>query len=148
MNEKAEKYWAEFWKESVQPRVDAWQFGCDPDELARLVIEGKKTATCSSYIAYEMEKQPIPAVWGYSIILDSEDEPVAIIQTVDVQVMPMNEVTAEFAAAEGEGDLSYEYWWNGHKKFFTEEMAEYGKEFLEDMLVVCERFQLVDVVKK
>jgi len=57
----------------------------------------------------------------------------------------MNEVPVEFAIAEGEGDLSYEYWWNAHKKFFTIELAEFGLEFSEDMLGICERFELVDV---
>jgi len=57
----------------------------------------------------------------------------------------MNEVSAEFAALEGEGDLSYDYWWKGHKTFFTAELAEYGKEFSDNMLVVCEWFEVVDV---
>ena len=149
MNEKAQQYWDEFWKNKDQPTfVKAEQFGMEytemADELARLIIEGKKTATCSNYESYLRENEPLPAVGSYSIILNSQDEPVAIIKTTEVEVTPMNEVTPEFAAAEGEGDLSYEYWWEGHKFFFTKELAEYGKEFSEDMLLVCERFELVD----
>jgi len=150
INENAKVYWNEFWKGEVVPSaVDAWQFGVEgsamADELAALVISGKKTATCSAYICYEEENESLPTVDDYSIILNSKDEPVAIIKTTDVQVMPMNEVPEAFAIAEGEGDLSYEYWWNGHKGFFTLELAEFGKEFSEDMLVVCEWFELVDV---
>ena len=147
MNVETQAYWNTFWSGDAPHNVDAWQFGCDPDELAQLVISGRKTATASAYIGYEAENQPIPAVGDYSIILNSQDRPVAIIRTTDVQVLPMNEVSPEFAAAEGEGDLSYEYWWDGHKRFFTKDLASYGVEFSEDMLVVCERFELVDVKK-
>jgi len=147
MNTEAQVYWDEFWDGDEPHPVNAWQFGCDPDELAQLVISGKKTATASAYIEYEVLNEPMPAVGNCSVILNSQDKPVAIIRTVDVQILPMNEVPLEFAIAEGEGDLSYEHWWNGHKKFFTMELAELGKEFSEDMLVVCERFELIDVKK-
>ena len=146
MNEKAKKYWDAFWRGRTQPQsVSAWQFGSAPDALAQLVIQGKKTATSSAYVCYELEGEPLPAVGQYSIILNSKDEPVAMIKLTDVRVLPMNEVPAEHAAAEGEGDLSYGYWWDCHKKVFTMDLAEFGKEFSEDMLVVCERFELVDV---
>ena len=152
MNEQAKKYWDEFWQNKEQPTlVVAEQFGraYSPlaDELAQLIIDGRKTATCSAHLLYE-ENESLPKVDLYTILLSSKDEPLAIIKTVDVQLVPMNEVTEEFAKAEGEGDLSYHYWYDGHKKFFTEELAEYGKEFSEDMLLVCERFALVDVKGK
>ncbi|MCL2674582.1 MAG: ASCH domain-containing protein [Defluviitaleaceae bacterium] len=145
MNSEAKIYWDTFWDGDEPHPVNAWQFGCDPDELAHLVISGKKTATASAYACYEAENEPFPAVGDCSVILNSQDKPVAIIRTVDVQILPMNEVPLEFAIAEGEGDLSYEYWWDGHKKFFTMELAELGMEFSEDMLVVCETFELIDV---
>lgn len=58
-----------------------------------------------------------------------------------VDVLPMNEATEEFAVAEGAGD--YEFWWNAHEKFFTEQLAAYNLSFKQDMLVVCERFKAV-----
>jgi uncharacterized protein YhfF len=153
MNKKAQQYWNEFWKGKAQPTlVKAEQFGAEytemANELAQLIIEGKKTATCSHYDSYRIEDEPIPVVGLHTIILNSQDEPVAIIETINVQIIPMNKVSVDFAAAEGEGDLSYEYWWEGHKSFFTEELAKYGKEFSEDMLLICERFKLVDVNSK
>lgn len=53
LNQAAEAYWNEYWKEQAQPQpqsVSAWQFGDNPDYLAQLVIEDIKTATCSGYI--------------------------------------------------------------------------------------------------
>ena len=48
MNQAAQTYWDEFWKDEKKPTsVSAWMFGDSPDELAQLVIDGVKTATCS-----------------------------------------------------------------------------------------------------
>jgi len=148
MNQLAQKYWDEYWKESEKPQsVSAWQFGASPDYLAQLVIDGVKTATCSGHIFYELDNEPLPAINDYSIILNSQDEPVAIIKTIEVTVTPMNEVPEEFAIAEGEGDRTYDYWKDTHTKFFTKELNALGHEFSEDMLLVCERFKFIDVKK-
>jgi uncharacterized protein YhfF len=124
---------------------EAFQFGVDADLLAQLVVEGKKTATTSGYIFYELENEALPQVGEYSIVLNSKDEPVAVIRTESVEVLPMNEVSEEFVLAEGEGD--YKTWWDAHEKFFTEILKEYNKEFSPDMLVVCERFKTVYTTK-
>ena len=52
-------------KEKLDPSIpcDIWKFcggGPAADELAELVLEGKKTATAGAMIAYEIEKEPIP----------------------------------------------------------------------------------------
>jgi len=151
MNESAQLYWNSFWEGREPPKsVVAEQFGFESfaDELAGLIVSGKKTATCSAHVLYELENQPLPVAGLYTIVLSSKNEPVAIIKTTGVQIVKMNEVTEEMALAEGEGNLTYEYWWNGHKKYFTAELAEVGLEFSEDMLLVFERFELVDVKDK
>jgi uncharacterized protein YhfF len=148
MNQASLDYWNRYWKGQEKPeRVTAWQFGGNPDYLAQLVIDGVKKATCSGYVFYEVENEPLPSTEDYSIVLNSKDEPVAIIKTVDVQIMPMNEVPEEFAISEGEGDRTYQYWWGVHVEFFTEELPKIGEEYSEEMLLVCERFELVDVKK-
>ena len=96
---------------------------------------------------YELENERFPTTEDYSIILNSDNKPVAIIKTVEVILSPMNEVTEEFAIAEGEGDRTYKYWWEAHEKFFKKELKAIGREFSNDMLLVCERFKLVDVKK-
>lgn len=139
-----QRYWDEFCKTQTQKDLvyrEAFQFGVEADWLAVLVVEGKKTATTSGFIFYEIEKEDIPKAGEYSIVLNSNNEPVAIIQVESVEVLAMNEVTEEFALAEGEGD--YDFWWDAHVKFFTETLKEYDKEFSPDMLVVCERFKKV-----
>lgn len=146
MNEWALDYWNTFWKGKEMPKsVSAWQFGGSPDELAQLVKDGVKSATCSGHIFYEIENEALPKVDDYSIVLNSKEEPVCIIRTSEVKVMPMNEVPVDFAYAEGEGDRSYNYWREVHIEFFTSELKKVGLAFSEDMLLVCERFELIDV---
>lgn len=148
MNQAAQLYWNNYWQDSIKPQsVSAWQFGSDPDTLAKLVVDGIKTATCSGYIFYELENEPLPTTDDYDIILNSNDEPVAITKTMEVTITPMNEVSEEFAIAEGEGDRTYQYWWDEHEKFFKNELMAIGHDFSEDMLLVCERFELIHVRK-
>ncbi len=147
MNQAAKDYWEQFWGVEERPEVvSAWMFGESADELAQAVIEGRKTATCSAHVLYEMENESVPVIEEYSIILNSLEEPVAIIKTVEVSVIPMNEVTEEFALAEGDG--SYRNWKEIHERYFKRELGKVGLEFTEDMLLVCEKFELVDVKNK
>ena len=144
MNNDTQTYWDDFWKGTEKPvSVSAWMFGDTPDELAQLVIAGKKTATCSGHIFYELENLPLPTTDDYSIILNSKEQPVAIIKIVEIKLVAMNEVTEEFAIAEGEG--SHEEWKLIHDRYFTNELRKHGLDFSDDMLLVCERFTLIDI---
>ncbi|WP_026693103.1 ASCH domain-containing protein [Peribacillus kribbensis] len=147
MNEASQQYWNTYWQEQGKPqpeKVTAWSFGGEPDQLLELVVKGIKTATCSGYLFYKRENEPLPAIGDYSIVLSSEEVPSAIIRTTEVTILPMNEVPEDFAVAEGEGDRTYAYWKRVHEEFFTKELKPLGLEFKEDMLLVCERFELVD----
>ncbi|WP_191562372.1 ASCH domain-containing protein [Metabacillus idriensis] len=147
MNQLARTYWNEYWESQGREKpnsVSAWIFGANPDHLAQLVIDGIKTATCSGLIFYEEENVQLPSVGDYSVILNSKDLPVAIIKTVEVEIKPMNKVPEDFAIAEGEGDRTYRYWKEVHEEFFKEELSKIGREYTEDMMLVCERFELID----
>src|SRR5699024_1693798 len=134
------------WGNQEKPSsVSAWQFGATPDYLAQLVVDGIKTATCSGHIFYELEKEPLPTTKDYNIILNSDDNPVAITKTVEVTITPMNKVSEAFAIEEGEGDRTYRYWWEAHEDFFRKELNAIGREFTEDMLLVCERFKVIHI---
>lgn len=120
----------------------SWQFGEKADELAKLVIDGIKTATTSAFILYG-DYEPLPKKDEYSVILDSNDEAVCIIKTIKVYLERFSSISSEYALKEGEGDKSLEYWKKVHKDFFTKELEDAGLEFDEDMIVVCEEFELV-----
>ena len=134
----------ELWKKSgLSGYHECWAFGGAPDKLAKLVIRGIKTATCSAYALYESGKEKMPEVCDYSVILDSKDNAICIIETTRVYVCPFNEVTADHAYKEGEGDRSIKYWRDVHEEFFTAELKSIDQEFTEDMKLVCEEFRLV-----
>ena len=122
---------------------EAWAFGVEADLLAHLVAIGEKTATASAYPLYELENEPLPKKGAYSVILDSNDNAVCIIQTQKVTIVPFNEVTTEHAYKEGEGDKSLGYWREVHEKFFSECLNEAGLKFTSNMKVVCEEFSVV-----
>lgn len=107
--------------ELPQEPVDAWAFGATPemaDELLALVLEGTKTATASSLWDYQAEGEELPRVGLIDIVLDGAGLPAAIIETVAVDIVPFNEVSAEHAFAEGEGDRSLAYWREAHESFW------------------------------
>lgn len=123
---------------------EAWRYGSDtPDLLAALTLSGQKTATASAYPFYEYEKCALPKVGEHNIILNTRGEAVCITRTTHVTVTPFMQVSAEHAYREGEGDRSLSYWREAHAHFFRLELAEIHAAFTEDMLVVCEEFQVV-----
>lgn len=139
---KPHELWALF---SPNPSIpyEAWQFGADPDNLAKLVLEGTKQATASLHQLYIDTGETIPQVGQYSVVLNSKEEAVCIIQTTSVQILPFHDVTEDMAFMEGEGDRSLHYWKEVHWDFFQQEAASIGKPFTSDMLIVFETFLLV-----
>lgn len=142
---KANELWNRFKQEMniKSDNYDAWAFGASPDKLLNLVLEGKKVATASAYQLYELEKEPEPVVGGYSVLLDSKEEARCIIVTTNLTYTSFQDVSEEFAAKEGEGDLSLNYWRKVHQEFFTDCLNDFGEKFSEDMIVVCEEFKVV-----
>lgn len=125
---------------------EAWGFGDGPtmaDELGNLVVAGIKTATCSSVWELKAEGETVPQAGDLSIILNGRGLPMAIIETTRVDILPFNEVGADFASAEGEGDRSYNYWREGHWHYFGRTFEKLGLTLDEKMPVVCERFRMI-----
>jgi uncharacterized protein YhfF len=124
----------------------AWHFGAGgqiADDLVELVLSGRKRATAGASWSYENEDEPLPQVGDFSVITDGSGSARCVIRTTAVDVVPFSEVSAEFAAAEGEGDLSLEYWREGHWRYLGLELVEFGRRPQPDMPVVCERFELL-----
>jgi uncharacterized protein YhfF len=108
---RARAFWAGF--ESVAgSRVSArlyesFHFGDSEslaDELAALVVAGTKRATASLLWSYEADDKPLPEPGHLSIVERWSGEPVCIIETASVAVLPFEQVGPEFAATEGVGE--------------------------------------------
>ena len=105
------------------------------DELLDLVLRGLKTATCST------EDEPNTSTPGERwIVLDGRGNARCAIESTEVTYRRYSEVDAAFAYEEGEGDRSLTYWRSAHRRYFERQ----GK-FSEDMMLMCERFRLVEV---
>ena len=107
----AQELWNEYKQinPSIGDDIDAWQFGAQPDLLAKLVLDGTKTATASAYDLYAVDNDPLPEVGSYDVVLDSKDQAVCIIQIKKVSVVAFEEVSEEHAFKEGEGDKTLAY---------------------------------------
>ncbi|MBX3287833.1 MAG: ASCH domain-containing protein [Acidobacteria bacterium] len=149
ISEKVTRFWTEFCvSESVDPATpfQVWYFGNTPEmarELAELVITGKKIATASLVAFNEITPEESPVPDGISVVTDLYGEPMCVIQTVEIRHVPFNEVDAQFAYDEGEGDLSLDFWRSAHWNYFTHGAAESGLDFNERSLICCERFKLL-----
>lgn len=134
----------ELWKKSgLAGTYEAWAFGEAPDKLADLVVQGIKTATCSAYDLYRINNEALPKEGDYSVILNSREEAVCIIQTRRVYVTEFDKVSEEHAFQEGEGDRSLKYWRKVHESFLTKELASVHRSFDRNTKVVCEEFEVV-----
>jgi uncharacterized protein YhfF len=147
---RADEYWDAFLAANPQIGRDTpyqvWYFGNTMEmakELAELVITGKKTATASLAKMNELEPDKAPVDNGYSVATDFEGVPMCIIQTTEIHHLPFNEVDANFAFDEGEGDQSLDYWRSVHWDYFAREAAANGFDFNENSIVCCERFRLL-----
>jgi len=127
----------------LPPPKDIFDFahGSDRPDLTDLFLQnailGIKSATTSWPI-------PDPLHWGvgdYSVILDSEGAPAAVMRTLSLVRCRFRDVEEEFALAEGEGD--YEEYREGHLRYYRSQEKEGGERFGEESWVLCERFEVV-----
>jgi uncharacterized protein YhfF len=126
----------EFWRnylDSLPPDLDqepkpsgVFSFG-DSKKLAALVRQGIKTATCSALMGYEKDQVLLPQKGDLSIVLDGNGNPVLVIETVSVVILPFNEVSEQFAFEEGEGNRSLAYWRMAHENYFAVITSRIGR---------------------
>ena len=144
------EFWARF--KTAAGEVDdarfyeAFHFGDNEelaDSLAQLVLDGRKRATAGLVWAFEAEGKRLPRTGDLSVVTDWPGRPLCVIETRAVDLVPFDDVSAEFAAVEGEGDGSLAHWRQGHTEFFSRECARIGRVPSGTMLVACERFAVV-----
>jgi uncharacterized protein YhfF len=105
------------------------------ERLAALILAGRKRATVWNS-SYPNETCP-----GMKWLVTVAGKPVAVIETVTIELKGFDQVDAAFALEEGEGDCSLAYWRIVHETFFRNE-----GHFAPDMELWCERFRLIEII--
>ncbi len=144
----------QFWHQAVRscPQLkgkhyfEAFCFGGTEEmanELAELALSGVKTATSTLLWTIEQENKPFLQVGDFSIVTNWEKVPVCVTETIDLRIIPFNEVDAQFAYDYGEGDRTLEWWKENMWDYYVQECAVIGRQAAEDMPLLCERFRVV-----
>ena len=115
----------------------------DANSCADLVMAGRKRATAPSLWYFESRGEPLPRPGDLAVVTDWEGRARCVIRTSHVEVVPFNQVTAAHAAAEGEGDLSLEWWRAVHLAYYARELSDTMYVPAADMPIVLEYFERV-----
>jgi uncharacterized protein YhfF len=111
--------------------------------LAELVLCGTKRASAGLAWSFEAAARPLVEPGHLSVVTNWAGDPLCVIETTAVEVVSYQDVSAEFASTEGEGDGSLAYWREEHWACFDRECLRIGKVPSLAMPVVCERFKVV-----
>ena len=121
------------------------------DQLNAAILDGTKTSTTSLVLEYRLGDEPFPHAGRHVVFLDSEDRPLAVIETTEVRFARLGDVDLAHAVDEGEGYASVAEWRAGHEDFWhSDEMRQaLGDPAFtvdDDTEAVLERFRVVAIV--
>ncbi|MEU0188639.1 ASCH domain-containing protein [Streptomyces afghaniensis] len=130
------------------PRIEFAFPGPLRDRLVAAILDGSKTATTGLVVDYEHEGQPLPEVGNRSVVVDSDQRAVAVVEVTGVRVVPLAQVDLAHVTDEGEGHAGVAEWREGHERFWhSEEMraalGDPGFTVDDTTPAVLERFRLV-----
>lgn len=110
-------------------------------KLTEAVLRGDKTATAGLATDHAPHTdEPLPVPGEHWLMVGYDDEPLAVVETTEIRVVPAGRVDLQFARDEGEGFESIADWRAAHERFWS------NKQITDETLIVCERFRVVEVV--
>ena len=149
-NASARSLWGDFLDKHLEfanePAPGVGYFGDnekDANTLVELVLKDIKRATSHSLLGLQLRSEPLPKIGDFFVVTNWKGDAKCIVRTTSVKLIPYFAIHAEHARVEGEGDKSLDHWRNVHWDYYTRELAEFGKQPLESMIVVFERFEKV-----
>ena len=120
------------------------------DQLTALALAGAKTTTTGLLAEMELDGDAVPEPGERSVLLDSEERPVAIIETVACRVVRLGDVDDRHAIDEGEGyanaaefRIAHERFWNGYADDLRARLGDPAFAITDDTPVSVERFRVV-----
>jgi uncharacterized protein YhfF len=118
------------------------------DSLVASILSGTKTTTTSLLAEYAVDGEELPSAGRRQAVIDSMKQPVAIIETVQVDQVRLDQVSLAHIIDEGEGHTTVAQWRADHERYWhSEEMRSYLADpaFMvrDETVVILERFRLV-----
>ena len=125
--------------------------GPERDRLVEAILNGRKTATTSLMAEFIHDHEPLPSSGRRTILVNSDNQPVAVLRYASVSVTRLGVVTWQHVLNEGEGYKSLAEWREAHESFWTSEnmrQALDDPDFTVDdqTLVVLETFRIEAIV--
>jgi uncharacterized protein YhfF len=121
------------------------------DRLTALALVGTKTTTASLLVEFELDDETVPVPGERSILIDSDERPVALVETVSCRVVRLARVDDRHAIDEGEGyadaaafRVAHERYWNGYIEALRARLSDPDFALTDDTLIVAERFRIVE----
>ena len=120
------------------------------DELTGLALAGTKTTTAGLLVEFELDGEAIPQPGDLSLLVDSAEEPVAVLETETTRIARLADVDDRHAIDEGEGyanadefRVAHERFWNGYIDDLRAQLGDPSFALDDGTLVVLERFRVV-----
>ncbi|SCE81092.1 Uncharacterized protein YhfF [Micromonospora purpureochromogenes] len=118
------------------------------DQLVAAVLFGAKTSTTGLFQDHERDGEPLPVVGDRSVVVDSADRPVAVIELTEVRLVRLGDVDLDHARDEGEGYDSVAAWRAGHEAYwhgpdYRDWLGDPDFTVTDDTLAVAVRFRLL-----
>lgn len=134
---------------SDRPKAEFTFPGPLRDQLVASILAGRKTSTTGLLIDYERGGEALPMVGARSLLVDSLDHPVAVLEVTAVDVVPLSEVGLDHVQEEGEGHRTVAEWRAAHEQFWhseqmRDELGDPTFTVTDATLVVLERFHVVE----
>jgi uncharacterized protein YhfF len=146
--DEIERFWLDYQKAS-NPQVTGFSaaaFGPTralADEHAALIREGSKRAHATLERDFEAEGDELPRAGDHVVVLDGAGTPRAIVRTRHVERRYFNDIDAEFAFENGEGDRTLAWWLIAYRQEFAERAEAQGFQVGERAVLILEFFDRV-----
>ncbi|HLR84448.1 MAG TPA: ASCH domain-containing protein [Nocardioidaceae bacterium] len=100
------------------PAFELGEPGPMRDRLVEAVLAGRKTATSSLRVFYDMEDAWLPRSGDRYQLIDSAHEKLGVVEATTVDIVPLGGVGDDVALAEGEGFTNALEWRAAHVAFW------------------------------
>lgn len=110
------------------------------ETICALVIAGDKTGTFSLPWLHDALPETKPEIAKYVVLSNYGGVPRALLQTVALTLVRFGEIDESHTAIDGPSVRDLDVWRGIHTKYWNGLLEPFGREVLDEMPVVVERF--------